>query len=288
MSWIHHSRRVRLGTVAIATICLFNVSPADAATPAEEARFLLEQSGITGGFVVHLGCGNGEATVACLPTTAPSARAIVRRRAEVAEARERLTEQGSYGPVAVDTFDSRTLPAIDNLVNLVVVDGESVALGRVAPSTHAQRVAMIRDGDQWSKLTKPWPEIDDWTHYLYDSKGNAVAHDQQAGPPRHLRWLGGRWSRYHDRMASMSALVSARGESSTSWTKARAFRFNCRHAGHCSLATRSAARFWHQPIPEWQNHLWPLKSGPTQLARRLVAAVDDRVFVTLGFHAPSP
>ena len=28
---------------------------------------------------------------------------------------------------------------------------------------------------------------------------------------------------------------------------------------------------WKKAIPEWSTHLWPLKSGPTQLARRLVA-----------------
>ena len=40
---------------------------------------------------------------------------------------------------------------------------------------------------------------------------------------------------------------------------------------------------WKQPIPSWHNHLWPLKSGPTQLARRLVAqrcvyGVDNNPF----------
>ena len=33
------------------------------------------------------------------------------------------------------------------------------------------------------------------------------------------------------------------------------------------------------------HHLWPLKSGPTLLARRLVAS-KDRVYVTLGINAP--
>ena len=42
---------------------------------------------------------------------------------------------------------------------------------------------------------------------------------------------------------------------------------------------------WKLPIPEWQNHLFPLKSGPAYLPRRLVA-VGDRVYVTLGINAP--
>mgnify|MGYP001814507873 CR=1 FL=1 len=43
---------------------------------------------------------------------------------------------------------------------------------------------------------------------------------------------------------------------------------------------------WKRDIPSWQSHMWPLKSGPTQLSRRLVAA-SDRVFATLGNDAPA-
>jgi len=42
---------------------------------------------------------------------------------------------------------------------------------------------------------------------------------------------------------------------------------------------------WKQPIKTWHNHLWPLKSGPTQLARRLVAT-RETVYVTLGLREP--
>ena len=55
-------------------------------------------------------------------------------------------------------------------------------------------------------------DIDEWTHFMHDASGNAVAHDTVVGPPRHLQWVGSpRWSRHHDRMASMSALVSTGG-----------------------------------------------------------------------------
>ena len=42
---------------------------------------------------------------------------------------------------------------------------------------------------------------------------------------------------------------------------------------------------WKKKIAEWHPHLWPLKSGPANLPRRLVA-VDDTVYVTLGIRAP--
>ncbi|MBN1588301.1 MAG: PQQ-binding-like beta-propeller repeat protein, partial [Pirellulales bacterium] len=42
---------------------------------------------------------------------------------------------------------------------------------------------------------------------------------------------------------------------------------------------------WKRPIQRWHPHLWPLKSGPAQLSRRLVA-VGDRVYVTLNLDGP--
>jgi outer membrane protein assembly factor BamB len=42
---------------------------------------------------------------------------------------------------------------------------------------------------------------------------------------------------------------------------------------------------WERPIASWFNHLWPLKDGPAQPPRRLVA-VGDAVYVTLGLEAP--
>jgi outer membrane protein assembly factor BamB len=42
---------------------------------------------------------------------------------------------------------------------------------------------------------------------------------------------------------------------------------------------------WKRRIDHWHTHLWPLKSGPGQLPRRLVAS-GDRVCTTLGLDAP--
>lgn len=74
-------------------------------------------------------------------------------------------------------------------------------------------VAYFKQNGEWTKVVKPWPQdIDDWTHYFHDSTGNPVAHDRVVDTPERLQWVGSpRWSRHHDRMASMSALVSAKG-----------------------------------------------------------------------------
>jgi hypothetical protein len=54
------------------------------------------------------------------------------------------------------------------------------------------------------------------------------------------------------------------------------------------LVARDASNgvvLWKRPLADWQSHLWPLKSGPTQLARRLVAE-GDRIYMTLAYAAP--
>ena len=42
---------------------------------------------------------------------------------------------------------------------------------------------------------------------------------------------------------------------------------------------------WKRDIAEWQNQLWPLKSGPTNLTRRLVST-DNEVYTTLSYDSP--
>jgi outer membrane protein assembly factor BamB len=54
------------------------------------------------------------------------------------------------------------------------------------------------------------------------------------------------------------------------------------------LSARDAfngVELWKRPITQWQGQLFPLKSGPFQLTRRLVAT-KDHVFATLGLYQP--
>ena len=147
---------------------------------------------------------------------------------------------------------------------------------------------MIKSGNKWEKTVKPRPEdIDEWSHYLHDATGNSVAHDDQVAPPRHLQWVGSpRWSRHHDRMASMSALVSTGGR--MFYIMDEGSRISIQLPPKWKLIARDAFNgsvLWKREIENWQTHLWPLKSGPTQLSRRLVSS-QDTVFTTLGYNAP--
>jgi outer membrane protein assembly factor BamB len=148
--------------------------------------------------------------------------------------------------------------------------------------------AYLKQQTGWEKLTKPRPKnIDEWTHYLHDPSGNAVAHDTVVGPPRHLQWLGSpRWSRHHDRMASMSALVSSNGR--LFYIMDEGSRVSIQLPPQWKLVARDAFNgtvLWKRDIGTWHSHLWPLKSGPTQLARRLICD-GDTVYATLGLRDP--
>ncbi|UCC32141.1 MAG: PQQ-binding-like beta-propeller repeat protein, partial [Phycisphaerales bacterium] len=130
-------------------------------------------------------------------------------------------------------------------------------------------------------------EIDEWTHYLHDASNNAVAHDSVIEPPSRYQWVAGpRYSRQHDHMSSVSAVVSANGRLFYIFDEAP--RASILTPPKWRLIARDAFNgklLWKRNIELWHPHLWRLKSGPQLLARRLVA-IGDRVYVTLGIDAP--
>jgi outer membrane protein assembly factor BamB len=279
---------VALCSLIVALVPAKKSSAFDAASDSLAAG-LIRQSGATGGIIVHLGCGDGELTASLKVSEQFQVQGLDRDVAKVEAAREKIRAAGKYGTSAVDRLSGDALPYIENLVNLLIVDNASgIDREEMLRVLTPNGVAMIRQGNEWQKVVKPrTKKIDDWTHYLYDATGNAVAHDEVVGPPRHLQWLGSpRWSRHHDRMASMSALVSAAGR--VFYIMDEGSRISIQMPPKWTLVARDAFNgtiLWKQSIPTWHSHLWPLKSGPTQLARRLVAT-ESTVFVTLGLEAP--
>ncbi len=257
------------------------------ATPS--ASEILDAAGVRGGLVVHVGCGDGRLTAALRVSSSFQVQGLDRDAENVKQAREYVKSQQSYGEVTIDRLNGNGLPYVDGLVNLVVAeDLDGIAMSEVMRVLVPNGVAYIKQGGSWRKTVKPRPKnIDEWTHFLHDSSGNAVAHDDVVGPPKHLQWLGSpRWSRHHDRMASMSALVSAGGR--IFYIMDEGSRISIQMPPKWMLIARDAFNgtiLWKKPIETWSPHLWPLKSGPTQLARRLVAT-GDRVYVTLGIKAP--
>ncbi|MCA8998032.1 MAG: class I SAM-dependent methyltransferase, partial [Planctomycetaceae bacterium] len=205
----------RIPVAGVLAGLLFLTSPLLAADAKQRAEEILKETGVQGGFVVHVGCGNGELTAALKASDAFQVHGLDRNAKNVEAARASIQSAGPYGDVAADQWTTANLPYVDNLVNLLVVEQESkLSESEMLRVLVPNGVAYVEDANgNWEKTVKPWPEeIDEWSHYLHDASGNSVAHDDAVGPPRHLQWVGSpRWSRHHDRMASMSALVSTNG-----------------------------------------------------------------------------
>jgi len=285
-------RRIRSGSyVAAVAVALAAAGPVSArgAGAGARAKAVFDATGVRGGLIVHVGCGNGELAAALGAADGCLVHALDADAGNVAEARQRIKAAGVYGKVAVDRLTGGRLPYADGLVNLIVADD----LGAI-PAAEMMRVlcpngvAYVREGGQWRKTVKPRPkELDDWTHYFHEADGNPVARDAAVGPPRRLRWVGGpRWARHHDHMASMTSLVATEGRlfyifdegPTASIQLPERWRLIARDAFNGTV-------LWKRDIGQWNTRQWPLKSGPAHLTRRLVA-VGERVYVTLSLEAP--
>ncbi len=263
--------------------------------PADEAAELLKTAGVTGGLAVHVGCGDGKLAVAVATRIDGVVQGLAADRDTVQTARRHILDKGLCNRVGVIGWDGERLPYADNLVTLLIrEDHAAVPDGEVMRVLAPHGVCMTRDGGTWVKKVKPRPDdIDEWTHYLHGPGGNAVAADRAAGPPRRFQWKAGPcWARLHDAPSSTSAMVAARDRV-----------FYIRDEGPLaayrglaetwSLFARNAFNgilLWKRPMPGWGWKQWTANwhlrnNQPFQLPKRLVAA-GDRVYVTLGFHAP--
>ena len=257
---------------------------------ADDAADLISQSGVKGGIVVHVGLDDGMVTRKLRANESYQVQGLTTNASAVPAIRESISKTGSYGAVSIEAWDGKHLPYIENYVNLLVIeDAKLVAKDEIDRVLTPLGVAMVRKvGGGWEKITKAWPKgMDEWTHYAYDSKGNPTSKDVLVGPPSRMQWVGNpRWSRHHDRMSSVSAQVSAGGR--IYYIMDEGSRISILMPAKFALIARDAFNgtvLWKKAIPQWSTHLWPLKSGPTQLTRRL-AAIGDKVYVTLGITDP--
>lgn len=258
--------------------------PFTAASAAELGQQLAE-SGVAGGLVIHLDCGDATQTRNLLLDDRFLVQGLERDAQQVEAGRRRLREVGLYGRVTVRQYDGRELPYADNLVNAIVCEGTTAVpreeLFRVlAP----QGVALING----ESMQKPWPvEIDQWSHFLHEPDNNAVARDRLVGAPRSVQWIAPpRWGRSHEELASMSGAVTSQGR--IFFIVDEAPLATIRFSGDWHLVARNAFNgvlLWKRKIPQWVDQLRHFRSGPAHLARRLVAA-GDTVYVTLGLDAP--
>ncbi|KPL19328.1 MAG: hypothetical protein AMJ75_12655 [Phycisphaerae bacterium SM1_79] len=250
-------------------------------TQEQEAKQILQTTGVKGGLVVHVGCGDGKLTSALHATNSYIVHGLDADVKNVEKAREHIGSLGIYGKVSVGKLSGDRLPYIDNLVNLIIAeDLDNISMNEI--------IAYIRTPNKWTKMVKPWPEdIDEWTHFLHDAVGNAVAGDGIVGPPRHMQWMAApTWNRNHHTLASISAVVSAQGRLFYIVDEGPAASMEV--PGKWSLVARDAFNgvlLWKQSISSWAWHRQKFRSGPVQLPRTLVA-VKNCVYVPLGIDAP--
>ncbi len=261
---------------------------------ARQAKEILDAAGVKGGLIVHVGCGDGRLTVALRASDSYLVHGLDADMANVQAARLHIRSLGLYGAVSIDRLNGNRLPYIDNVVNLVVASGECpVAREEIARVLAPDGVALKLDPETRNlkpetSFRKPRPkDIDEWTHYLHDASNNVVAHDERIGPLRHMQWqCGPRWSRHHDHMASVSGMVSSRGR--VFYILDEGSRVSPQLPSDWKLVARDAFNgvlLWKRPMERWHDTLWPLKSGPANLPRRLVAE-GDTVYATLSIEAP--
>lgn len=250
------------------------------------AQEIIAKTGVRGGLVAVVGCRNGRLAAGFGARSGYLVHALSTDAGKVEEVRADIRAAGFYGKVSADVLRGGVLPYASGLVNLLVASelgpiSEAEVMRVLCPNG----VAYLKRDGAWITVRKPWPAaIDEWTHALYDSTNNAVANDTVVGPPRQAQWVcGPRWARSHDHLASVSVAVSAKGR-----------LFYIVDEGPISAVVLpprwflvgrdafSGVLLWRRPMGKWEWHLRGFRSGPTELARTLVAD-GNMVFVTLGY-----
>jgi len=269
---------------------------------------ILQATGVRGGLVVHLGCGDGKLTAALRAGDAYVVHGLDADAKNVEAARKHIQSLGLYGPVSAEQWTSQRLPYADNLVNLVVISDSGFQIPEVevlrvlAPNG----VAYVKGKDgAWTKTQKPRPkDIDEWTHFLHDAGNNAVAHDTRVGLPRSLQWMAPPlWLRSHETPSGIQAMVCGGGRvfyvfdegviGITDQRLPERWALLCRDAFNGTLLWRRPLGAWGWPqwAPDkFQGKDWTTITGgrtavPNENQRRLV--VDgDRLYATLSYLAP--
>lgn len=257
----------------------------------QKAKQILDATGVQGGLIVHLGCGDGKLTAALCANDGFLVHGLDADAAKVAAVRTYVSSLGLYGRVSLETWSGPRLPYVDNLVNLLVAeDLGGVSREEVLRVLTPEGVAWVKSNGQWRKTIKPRPaQIDEWTHFLHGPDNNAVANDTEIDFPESLQWIGDPdHSRSHQFLTSISTMVSSGGrlfyivDLGSEWLQ----DYLPARWTLCARDAFNGVVLWSRDLSSWQpaNQKGRIPFAP-DLFRRLVA-VGDRVYVTLSIFGP--
>jgi outer membrane protein assembly factor BamB len=267
--------------IALSAMLAFIPYPAPAGTLLDT----IHSTGAQNGIIVLV--QGGDAVCEDAAASGFAVLALETRPERVDAMRRRFLDGDLYGRVAASLLDGQTLPCIDDLVNIVVVEGGSLADEEIMRVLVPGGVALVRDDGRWRKFEKEWPaDIDVWSQYLRDADNNAVSQDK-VGPPQRLKWTGGtRWARSHMSSVTTISMVTAGGRLYTI-EDLETVEYH-RLPGKYFLIARDAfngMKLWKRPLEGiWPTHGY-LKFIATQIQRR-IAAVEDKVYCLLCTNQP--
>ena len=257
----HHRTLTRL--LVLSVICLaIGITSAQEKNTATKAREILNVSGLKGGIIVHLGCGDGQLTAALRLNDSYTIHGLETDPAKVAEARDYIQRQGVYGPVSIEQLSGSALPYTGNLINLVVVqDPGKVVVSEIMRVLAPGGKVCVWQGGQWKTTVKPRPDnIDEWTHFLHDASNNAVADDSVVGPPRNLQWVAPPlWLRSHETPSGIQSAVHAGGRMFYFFDEGLIGITDQRIPDRWSLVCRDAfngRELWKRPLEAWGWRQW--------------------------------
>ncbi|MBN1908879.1 MAG: PQQ-binding-like beta-propeller repeat protein [Pirellulales bacterium] len=178
-----------------------NANPTDQAVdPAMEkaADEIVRQSGVTEGYCVDLGCGQGDLALALARKTKLHLYAVDSDPVNVRAAREKLDAAGLYGVrVTVHQADPAEVPYADYVADLVV-SGRSVAEGNEVfahkTADHLLRpwggVARWGQPGRMKQITRgPLPGAGRWTHQYADAGNTLCSSDRNVAGGLQMLWF---------------------------------------------------------------------------------------------------
>ena len=291
LSVIYQSAGMRRRINLVLIMILFLCSSSPCAEPTQDARNVIELSGVKGGLIVHIEPDNPMMTAALRVNGGYVVRGLTTDRSKIDTARVTIDSIGQAGPVSMDTWSGRQLPFSDNFVNLLICEphanvDEDEVLRVLVPGG----VTCTRTDAGWTRTVKPRSaRIDEWSHFLHGPDNNPVADDLEVDVPGRLQWMcGPAWSKHHEKYpATIPIMVTAGGRLFYLVDRTPAAVFDI--AADWWLVARDAlngVKLWERRLEDWSPSIWNSSlqgwsGGPVGYKHRIVASAHT-LFIAFG------